>query len=141
MVMMRTEADSSMRRRVLSAVTIAAAMVAGSAACGQGDDAGAMSELAAGAQVRFQAPGYRSGWQTGMVGDAAGCTAIMVPDSPDSPSRFDVVPVDSVTRLQVRAPDGGRAQAAATTRGGRWKDVGIRAVHERYGGCSPFGMP
>lgn len=122
----------SRRERVLR-MTVAAAVMATFGGCGAEADA----ELASGARVRFQAPGYGQGWLVGVVGEAGDCTSIMVPDPGDAPRRFAVVPVDSVTRLQVSVRD--HAQAAAATIGaGEWREVEIRSVHGRYGGCSPM---
>lgn len=126
-------------RRVLGVPALAAAILAGPGACGP--VAHAEAELTSGARVRFQAPDYARGWMVGMVGEAGHCTTVMVPDSWDVPRRFDVIPVDSITRLQVSARGEASAAAAANIDADRWKEVSIEPLHARYGGCSPMEIP
>ena len=92
--------------------------------------------------MRFLAPGYSRSWQLGEVGEVGEmggdnpCTAVMVPDSWDRPRRVEVVPVDSIRRLQVSNRSARQVYAAAGMAGGEaWKEVPIRAVLARYGGC------
>lgn len=65
----------------------------------------------------------------GTIGRAGDCISVMVPDQMPNPRRFEVVPVDSLTELQVQRPAGEDG----------WVSVSVAAVKERYGSCTPRG--
>jgi hypothetical protein len=114
-----------------------------STAC-TGAAAHAEPELREGDRVRFLAPGYSAQVRVGEVGRAGNCVSILVPDQLPNPRRFDVVPVDSLSTLEVNRPVGGqpadttmeaRTRAAGATGEERWVSVSVAAVKQRYGSC------
>ncbi|HYW10532.1 MAG TPA: hypothetical protein VE871_01215 [Longimicrobium sp.] len=103
----------------------------------------AESELREGDRVRFTAPGYSAQTGTGVIGLAGDCVAVMVPDQLPNPRRFDVVPVDSLTALEVsRRPGEDPSDASAGPQAmpgaageDRWIPVSVAGVKRRYGSC------
>lgn len=130
-------------------------LLAGAFACGPSgmDENAAASrdaqgELAQGARVRFLAPSYSRRWQSGMIGMAGKCTAVMVPNSWSAPTRFDVVRVDDLQGLRLSTLFDGRPGrdglpriygTAADTAGEGWRDLPLERLRARYGGCDPHG--
>lgn len=121
----------------------ALAILVAAGACG-GVTPRAEPDLREGDRVRFVAPGFSRQARMGMVGRAGKCISVMVPDQLPAPRRFDVVPVDSLTELQVnrtpgeQAPDPPRVHAAlGAAREERWVPVSVAAVKKRYGACRP----
>lgn len=101
-------------------------------------------ELREGDRVRFTAPGYSAQARIGVIGLAGDCVAVMVPDQLPNPRRFDVVPVDSLTALEVsRRPGEDPTDPSAgpqTTQAGvageeRWSPLSMAGVKRRYGSC------
>jgi len=109
--------------------------------------ADAEPELREGDRVRFTAPGYGAQTRTGVIGLAGDCVAVMVPDQLPNPRRFDVVPVDSLTALEVSRPGKDPSDPSAgpqTTQPGaageeRWIPVSVAGVKRRYGSCQVGG--
>lgn len=143
MAMRRTLLPRRLPRCPFAAPLAFAVVAAG--ACGRAPSAGE-AELREGDRVRFVAPGYSARTLIGMIGRAGQCISVMVPDQLPVPRRFDVVPVDSLTVLEVDRSDGGQApdlprllqRAVPGTPGGRgWIPVSVAAVKRRYGACRP----
>ncbi|MCA1791504.1 MAG: hypothetical protein LC667_17145 [Thioalkalivibrio sp.] len=110
-----------------------------------GAPAEAGPDLREGDRVRFVAPGYSAQARIGVIGMAGTCLTVMVPDQLPSPRRFDVVPVDSLTALEVSRrpgdqgdPDASRgAPAPDATADEEWIPVPVAGIKRRYGSCTP----
>lgn len=99
------------------------------AACAGGPGPGE-SELREGDRVRFLAPGFSAEPRIGAIGRAGDCISVMVPDQMPNPRRFEVVPVDSLTELEVKRPADAPGEEG-------WVPVSVAAVRKRYGSCRP----
>jgi hypothetical protein len=93
------------------------------AACRGGAEA---PELAYGTPVRVQAPSLVPGWHTASIGTVEACTAVMVGEPPDVPTRLLPIEIADLTAIEAR-----------DTVSGGWTPLPVEPLRKAHPRCLP----